>query len=80
MRADGIKILEQIVFQGYNGWYNSTAERMTLSCLDDLAAGHGYDRELVLAYARMHKSGNATARLEKILNKFEARRTPTGDI
>jgi hypothetical protein len=41
---------------------------MTLSCLDDLAAGHGHDRERVLAYARMHKSSNAMERLEKILN------------
>jgi hypothetical protein len=56
LSADGMKILEQIVFQGYNGWHDSTAERMTLSCLDDLAASQGYDRELMLAYARIDAS------------------------
>jgi hypothetical protein len=66
------EILKQIVFQGYKGWHNGIAERMTLSCLDDLAAGDGYDRELVLAYARMHRGGDAIERLQKILDKFEA--------
>jgi len=69
----GLKILEQIVFEGYNGWHDQIAERRTLSLLSDLAAGDGYDRELVLAYGRMHKSSDAMERLEKILNKFEAR-------
>jgi len=61
------------VFEGYNGWHDQIAERRTLSLLSDLAAGDGYDRELVLAYGRMHKSSDAMERLEKILNKFEAR-------
>jgi len=33
----------------------------------------GLGRELVLAYARMHKSEAAMERLEKILSKFEAK-------
>lgn len=69
----GLEILGQIVFQGYKGWHDGIAERMTLSCLNDLAAGDGYDRELVLAYARMQRRGDAIERLEKILNKFEAK-------
>lgn len=73
LSAADLKILEQIAFEGYNGWHDQIAERRTLSLLADLAAGDGYDRELVLAYARMHKSSDAIERLEKILNKFEAR-------
>lgn len=72
----GRKVLEQIVFEGYNGWHDQIAERMTLSFLSELAAGDGYDRELVLAYARIRKGSTAVGRLEKILSKFEARANP----
>lgn len=72
LTATGRDVLEQIVFAGYNGWHDQIAERTTLRFLADLAAGNGYDRELVLAYARMRKRSDAVGRLEKILNKFEA--------
>ena len=73
LSADGLEALGQIVFAGYKGWHDQIAERQTLSLLADFKAGDGYDRELVLAYARMHKSEAAMERLEKILNKFEAK-------
>src|SRR5262249_29772774 len=73
LSSAGLNILEQIVFEGYNGWHDQIAERRTLSLVSDLAAGDGYDREVVLAYARMRKSSSAMERLEKILNRFDAR-------
>lgn len=72
LSANGLEALEQIVFAGYKGWHDQIAERQTLSLLAGLKAGDSYDRELVLAYARMRKSEAAMKRLEKILNKFEA--------
>jgi hypothetical protein len=73
LSAAGLKILEQIVFEGYKGWHDQIAEHRTLSLLADLTACNGYDREFVLAYARTHKSSNAMERLERILSKFERR-------
>jgi hypothetical protein len=61
------------LYTGIRRPHGPARERRTLSLLADLAGGDGGDRELVLAYARMHMSGDAMERLEKILNKFEAR-------
>lgn len=73
LSAGGLEALGQIVFAGYKGWHDQIAERQTLSLLADLKASDGYDRELVLAYARMRKSEASMERLENILNKFEAK-------
>jgi hypothetical protein len=64
------EILGQLVFDGCKGWRDTRAERATLTCLQKLAAGDGCDREVVLAYARMHGDGTAIGRLEKILDTF----------
>ena len=74
----GREILGQVAFAGYEGWHDSIAERTRLACLNELAAGGGYDRGLVLAYARMHRSGSGAGRLGKGLDKFEARPSPAG--
>jgi hypothetical protein len=71
----GTKALEGIVWEGYNGWHDDIARRLTLSRLQELAAGDGYDRELVLAYARREKSDYAIENLIKILNTFEGSRS-----
>lgn len=75
----GLEILGQVTFAGYKGWHDSIAQRTTLACLNDLTAGNGYNRELVLAYARMHRSGSGAGRLEKILDKFETQPSPAGN-
>ena len=69
----GTKALEGIVWEGYNGWHDDIARRLTLKQLE-LEASDGYDRELVLAYARREKSEYAVKNLEKILATFEASR------
>lgn len=68
----GTKALEGIVWEGYNGWHDDIARHLTLKRLEELAADDGYDRELVLAYARREKSDYAIGNLVKILNTFEA--------
>lgn len=72
----GTKALEGIVWEGYNGWHDDIARRLTLKRLEELDASDGYDRELVLAYARREKSEYAMKNLEKILATFEPSRTP----
>lgn len=68
----GIKALKGIVWEGYNGWHDEIARRLTFRQLQELAAEGGYDRELVLAYARREKSDYAISNLVKILDKFDA--------
>lgn len=45
---------------------------MTTTRLEDLADSTGYDHELVLAYARIHKCHYGIDRFEKMLDCFEA--------
>lgn len=66
--------LHSIVDEGYNGWTRSTDEVMTRSYLADLSKTGAYDRELVLAYARLAKPEDNIARLAKIMDVFEGRR------
>lgn len=66
------KSLKDIVWEGYNGWHDDIARRLTLKRLADLADLGSYDRELVLAYARHEKSDYSIENLLKILNSFEA--------
>jgi hypothetical protein len=75
LSEDALKALERVVYEGYNGWHDDIAMRMTRSCLEDLAKAGAYDRELVLAYARQSKSETSIERLNKVLDKFEASRT-----
>lgn len=72
--AETLKALEGIVYEGYMGWHDDIAERMTLSFLEDLAKAGAYNRELVLAHARQTKSETSIERLKKILDKLEASR------
>jgi hypothetical protein len=69
----GRKALEGVVYEGYNGWSKDTDVLLTTSHLRDLEAAGEYDRELVLAYARIHRGITGTNRLEKLLEKFEAK-------
>lgn len=71
------KALEGIVWEGYNGWHDDIARRLTLKRLQELATADGYDREVVLAYARREKGEYAIANLVKILNSFESSRSST---
>jgi hypothetical protein len=75
LSEEGTMALKGIVWEGYNGWHDDIARRLTLKRLQELAAGDGYDRELVLAYARREKSDYAIGNLIKILNTFEASRS-----
>lgn len=65
--------LDGIVDEGYNGWTKSTDELMTRSYLEDLAKAGAYNRDLVLAYARLTKSEDSIGRLTRILEAFEGR-------
>ena len=66
-----IELLDGIVAEGYNGWTKSTDVKMTKSYLEDLSKAGGYDRDLVLAYARQEKHEASIERLAKILDEFE---------
>jgi hypothetical protein len=78
MNADlneaGTKALEGIIWEGYNGWHDDIARRLTLARLRELDEAGGYDREIVLQYAAQERSHYGLERLEKILNQFEASR------
>lgn len=67
----GVKALEGVVWEGYNGWHDSIAETMTIKHLRDLADSDGYDRAIVLEFASQRKGEHALQRLEKVLDKFE---------
>ena len=71
---DNRETLDRIVFEGYKGWHDDIAERMTLSWLEDLDQAAAYHRELVLAFARQTNSEPNIERLVKILYRFEASR------
>lgn len=67
----GHKELQGILFEGYNGWHDDIAERMTLGHLEKLAALNQYNRSVVLAYVRGGKSEISVKRFTKILDRFE---------
>lgn len=69
------KALEGIVWEGYNGWHDDIAHRLTMGRLRELDDAGSYDRSLVLQYAAMERNGlTSIKRLEKILDRFEASR------
>jgi len=68
----GSKALEGIVWEGYNGWHDDIARRLTLRRLQELTDADGYDREFVLAYARRAKGEYSIGNLTKILDTFES--------
>jgi len=66
-----IELLDGIVAEGYNGWTKSTDVKVTKSYLEDLSKAGGYNRDLVLAYARQEKHETSIERLVKIMDEFE---------
>ena len=74
LSPEAANALEGIVDEGYKGWHDDIAERMTRSYLADLDRVGAYDRELVLAYARRTKSEESIRRLKRILDKLGASR------
>ncbi len=74
LSKEATEILEGIVYEGYKGWTDDISERMVRSSLEDLATLGEYDRDLVLAYARLTKHEGSVERLGKIIDKFEASR------
>ena len=72
LSADGLKTLEQIAFAGYKGWHDQIAERQTLSLLADLKAATATTASWCWRTRECQEQA-AMERLEKILNKFEAR-------
>jgi hypothetical protein len=69
----GRKLLQDIVGEGYNGWHDDIARRMTTRHLEELVRADEYDRSVVLAYAREHASERGIDRLLRILDAFDAR-------
>lgn len=67
----GLKALEGIVWEGYNGWHDSIAETLTTARLKELAALGEYDRDIVVEYASQHRGQTSIERLQKILDRFE---------
>lgn len=68
---DGRKELDRILFEGYKGWHDNIANRLTISHLEKLAALGQYDRGVVLAYVRREKSEDSVKSFIKILDQFE---------
>ncbi len=68
----GMNALEGIVFEGYKGWHDDIASRLTRARLEELRELGECDRELILAYVRVHRGQYGTDRLEKVLGRFEA--------
>lgn len=68
---EGRKELDGILFEGYKGWHDNIAERLTISHLEKLAALGQYDRGVVLAYVRREKSDDSVKSFIKILDRFE---------
>lgn len=77
----GRGLLHEIVDEGYNGWHDDIARRMTTRHLEQLAAAGEYDRTVVLAYARERRSEYGIDRLVRILDSFDAQRAanPTAE-
>jgi len=67
----GCKELDGILFEGYKGWHDNIAERMTIGQLRKLAALGQYDRSVVLAYVRRQKNEDSVKNFIKILDQFE---------
>lgn len=67
----GHKELDGILFEGYKGWHDNIAERMTISRLQKLTALGQYDRAVVLAYVRREKSEDSVKRFIKIFDQFD---------
>lgn len=67
----GMKALEGIVWEGYNGWHDSIAETLTTAHVKELAALGEYDRAIVVEYASQHRGQTSLQRLEKILDRYE---------
>jgi len=68
---DGRIALDAILFEGYKGWSDDTARRMTLHYLKKLRDIGQYDRGTVLTYMRQTKGEASIKRLEKILDQFD---------
>jgi len=73
---EGRKELDGILFEGYKGWHDNIAERITLSHLERLAALGQYDRQVVLAFMRREKHEDSVKSFTKILDQFERARKP----
>ncbi|UUL75648.1 hypothetical protein NG819_15880 [Pseudarthrobacter sp. Fe7] len=67
----GREELKGILFEGYKGWHDSIAERMTISHLRKLSALGEYERDVVLAYVRRQKSEDSVKRFVRILDQFD---------
>lgn len=74
LSAAGMKALEGVVWEGYNGWHDSTAEILTTARLKELADLGEYDRAIVIEYASQHRGQTSIQRLERILDRFESSR------
>jgi len=70
----GEELLRDIVEEGYNGWHDDIAHRMTTRHLEQLDAIGEYQRSVVLAYAREHRAGYGIDRFIRILDTFDAAR------
>lgn len=77
LNDDAYAALKGIVFEGYNGWHDDIAERLTLAHLRELNDAGGYDRAIVVQYAEREGSFPSIARLEKLLDRFEKTRGAT---
>lgn len=71
LTATGRELLQDIVDEGYNGWHDDIARRMTTRHLEQLATADEYDRSVVLAYAREHRAEYGIDRLVRILDAFD---------
>ena len=67
-------LLKAIVFDGYNGWNDDIAVRMTLRHLQELRDAGGYNRGVVESFARTERGEHGIKRLYRILDRFEANR------
>ena len=66
------ELMDQIVFEGYKGWDDSIAVRITERHIADLQELGEYDRELVLANCRKERGERGIEKLYKILDRFNA--------
>lgn len=73
----GKELLRDVVDEGYNGWHDDIAHRMTTRHLEQLDTIGEYKRSVVLAYAREHRAEHGIARLIRILDTFDAARAST---
>lgn len=71
LNEETMQVLERIVFEGYKGWHDDIAVRMTRGHLEDLATAGSYDRGVILAYSRRSKSDASIRKLARVLDDFE---------